>query len=252
MARRPDLLIGQIFADVSAQEALLVEALLMWMLFTEDGGMAVSPLRESLARLLMAHGEAWHSVYDKFRESEGQNEQAGYTVAPCDYRSKEIPAPGRKEGRADNESLAHELVTEALSTHSPEICHTLYYILARIDCQKGHIYQGGAKPSAEAEKTDRQDDECPGQLTNRQVVIMMTALMGISLSPEYTNQQLLGRMLGRLTGRSAESLRKTIGKLAKEGIETDEARKDARVAADALEPFCSRIADRIRNDAEDS
>ena len=116
----------------------------------------------------------------------------------------------------------------------------------------GHIYQGGAKPSAEAEKTDRQDDECPGQLTNRQVVIMMTALMGISLSPEYTNQQLLGRMLGRLTGRSAESLRKTIGKLAKEGIETEEARKDARVAADALEPFCKRIADRIRNDAEDS
>ena len=112
----------------------------------------------------------------------------------------------------------------------------------------GHIYQGGAKPSGEAEKTDRQDDEYPGQLTNRQVVIMMTALMGISLSPEYTNQQLLGR----LTGRSAESLRKTIGKLAKEGIETDEARKDARVAADALEPFCSRIADRIRNDAEDS
>ena len=38
VARRPDLLIGQIFADVSAQEALLVEALLMWMLFTEDGG----------------------------------------------------------------------------------------------------------------------------------------------------------------------------------------------------------------------
>ena len=112
----------------------------------------------------------------------------------------------------------------------------------------GHIYQGGEKPSGEAEKTDRQDDEYPGQLTNRQVVIMMTALMGISLSPEYTNQQLLGR----LTGRSAESLRKTIGKLAKEGIETDEARKDARVAADALEPFCSRIADRIRNDAEDS
>ena len=141
VARRPDLLIGQIFADVSAQEALLVEALLMWMLFTEDGGTAVSPLRESLGRLLMAHGEAWHSVYDKFRESEGQNEQAGYTVAPCDYRSKEIPAAGRKEGRADNESLAHELVTEALSTHSPEICRTLYYILARIDCQKGHIYE---------------------------------------------------------------------------------------------------------------
>lgn len=115
----------------------------------------------------------------------------------------------------------------------------------------GNIYQGGAGPACEAEKAGRQDDEHPGQLANRQVVIMMTALMDISLSPEYTNQKQLARMLAQLTGRSAESLRKTIGKLAKEGIETDEARKDARAAADALEPFCSRIADRIRNDVED-
>lgn len=113
------------------------------------------------------------------------------------------------------------------------------------------IYQGGAKPVGDAMKGAGQDDENPEQLTNRQVVIMMTALMDISLSPDFTNQKQLARLLSQLTGKSAESIRKTIGKLAKDGIETDEARKDARAAADALEPFCKKIADRIRNDAEE-
>lgn len=115
----------------------------------------------------------------------------------------------------------------------------------------GPIYQGGAKPTGDAAKGAGQDVENPEQLTNRQVVIMMTALMDISLSPDFTNQKQLARLLSQLTGRSAESIRKTIGKLAKEGIETDEARKDARAAADALESFCKKIADRIRNDAEE-
>lgn len=113
------------------------------------------------------------------------------------------------------------------------------------------IYQGGAKPVGNATKGAGQEDETPAQFTNRQVVIMMTALMDISLSPDFTNQKQLARLLSQLTGRSAESIRKTIGKLAKEGIETDEARKDARAAADALEPFCKKIANRIRNDAEE-
>ena len=113
------------------------------------------------------------------------------------------------------------------------------------------IYQGGAKPVGDATKGAGQEDENPEQLTNRQVVIMMTSLMDISLSPDFTNQKQLARLLSQLTGRSAESIRKTIGKLAKEGIETDEARKDARAAADALEPFCKKIANRIRNDAEE-
>lgn len=119
----------------------------------------------------------------------------------------------------------------------------------------GNIYQGEAKkndnPSAQLRASSNDNDDNPEQLTNRQVVIIMTALMDISLSPDFINQKQLARLLSQLTGRSAESIRKTIGKLAKEGIETDEARKDARTAADALEPFCKKIADRIRNDAEE-
>lgn len=140
-ARRPDLLLGQMFADSASEEALLVEALLMWMLFTEDWNTNVSPLKDSLSKLLMAHGDAWNTVYEKFRESESQNEQMGYRIAQCDYRKKEIPMVVREEEHPNNDNLAHELVTVALDTHSPDLCRALYYILSHIDYQKGHIYE---------------------------------------------------------------------------------------------------------------
>lgn len=140
-ARRPDLLLGQMFVDSASEEALLVEALLMWMLFTEDWSTDVSPLKDSLSKLLMAHGDAWETVYDKFRESEAQNEQMGYGIAQCDYRTKEVPMMVREEEHTNNDNLAHELVTVALDTHSPDLCRALYYILSHIDYQKGHIYE---------------------------------------------------------------------------------------------------------------
>lgn len=89
------------------------------------------------------------------------------------------------------------------------------------------------------------------QMTNRQVVIMMTALMGITLTPKYTNQKLLSQMLSKMTGRSAESIRQTIMDIAKDGLETPQAREDMRLAADTIEPFCKDVAMKLRNDAED-
>lgn len=115
----------------------------------------------------------------------------------------------------------------------------------------GGTFNQGGLSSVVAKGTHQEDEENPEQLTNRQIVIMMTALMDITLSPEFINQKNLARLLSRLTGRSAESLRKTIGKVAKEGIATDEAQKDAHVVADILELFCKRISDNIRNDAEE-
>ena len=89
------------------------------------------------------------------------------------------------------------------------------------------------------------------QLTNRQVVIMMAGLLDISLSSEYTNQKQLAQFLSRLTGRSEQSIRQTVMSLAKTGIETPQARKDSMVAAEVLEPVCSKVASRLRNDAEE-
>lgn len=145
-ARRPDLLLNQMFIDSpSSEEALLVEAILMWMLFAEDWSTDITPLKDSLSKVIMAHGDAWNTVQEKFRESEEHNEQKGYSIAQCDYRTKEIPQMERDNARPNNNNLAHELVTTALETHSPELCRSLYYILSHIDYQNGHIYESEVK-----------------------------------------------------------------------------------------------------------
>lgn len=99
--------------------------------------------------------------------------------------------------------------------------------------------------------TPEEGKEAAQQLTNRQIVIMMTGLLDLSLSPEYTNQKQLAQFLSRLTGRSENSIRQTIMNLAKTGIETPQARKDSLIAADVLAPMCPRVASRLRNDAEE-
>lgn len=99
--------------------------------------------------------------------------------------------------------------------------------------------------------TPEEGEEAAQQLTNRQIVIMMTGLLDLSLSPEYTNQKQLAQFLSRLTGRSENSIRQTIMNLAKTGIETPQARKDSLIAADVLAPMCPQVASRLRNDAEE-
>lgn len=107
------------------------------------------------------------------------------------------------------------------------------------------------KPFGEDALDSESEGANAGQLSNRQVVIMMAGLLDISLSPDFTNQKQLAQFLSRLTGRSKESIRQTIMQLAKDGIETPQARKDSIVAADVLEPVCKRVAGRLRNDAEE-
>lgn len=104
---------------------------------------------------------------------------------------------------------------------------------------------------SEEKRSGAESEEKTPQLSNRQVVIMMAGLLDISLSPDFTNQKQLALFLSHLTGRSKESIRQTIMQLAKDGIETPQARKDTLVAADVLEPVCRRVADRLRNDAEE-
>lgn len=89
----------------------------------------------------------------------------------------------------------------------------------------------------------------PTQLSNRQVIILLTSLLNIALSPEYTNQKQLAIMISRITGRSMESIRQTIMNIAKNGLETEQARKDMLIVAETIEPISKRLADRLRNDA---
>ena len=90
-----------------------------------------------------------------------------------------------------------------------------------------------------------------GQLTNRQIVILMASLMGISLSPTETSHSELSRFLSRLTGRSHQSLRQSIISYANDGLDKASAKRDARLVASLVERFCPQVAERIRCDAED-
>ena len=89
------------------------------------------------------------------------------------------------------------------------------------------------------------------QLTNRQVIILMASLMGISLSPTDTNHSELSRLLSRITGRSPQSLRQSIMSYARDGLDKAGAKRDAQQVASLIEHFCPDIAERIRCDAED-
>lgn len=120
----------------------------------------------------------------------------------------------------------------------------------------------GTKVSQEihVEKHSKENDEphqqsevsqsgASSQLTNRQVIILLTSLFNIALSPEYTNQKQLAIMISHITGRSMESIRQSIMNIAKNGLETEQARKDMLIVAEILEPVSKRLADRLRNDA---
>ncbi len=115
----------------------------------------------------------------------------------------------------------------------------------------GYFYNDTAEDTTTSPAAEKKEETDTGQLSNRQVVIMMTGLLDIALSPDYTNQKQLSLFLSHLTGRSPESLRQTIMALAKTGINTPQARQDCLAAAQELEPFCRRLASRLRSDAEE-
>ncbi len=161
---RPDLLVRQLFADMSRYEAVVVEALLMWMLINESRSVEKSSLNDALALMLLNHGEAWETVRAEFRESEGRNERFGYIVCPTDYSSNAIPA--EMCGQGDG-SLVHDLVSEALKTSNPELCHVLFLLLARVNnSQNGHAYDNElSRLAAETDKIE-QAGHAPRSLVN--------------------------------------------------------------------------------------
>lgn len=154
-SRRPDLLAGQLFGDADPHEAVVVEALVMWMLVNEDRNKKASPLKTALAVMLRKHGETWETVREEFRESEKRNEQAGYYVSQADYSDNDMAAAMCAHESPQDDSLVHDLVSTALQTANTEFCNTLYLLLSRIDCQKGHVYESDLKRlAAETDKIE--------------------------------------------------------------------------------------------------
>lgn len=140
-SNRPDLLLRRLFSDMEQHEAVIVEALLMWMLFNEDWSKEKSPLKDALAKILRGHDEDWDTVYSEFRESERRNEQTGFNVCQTDYRNNAVSTELYNRKQAQDSGLAQEMVSYALEKEDLQSCRNLFYILSRIDSRKGHIYE---------------------------------------------------------------------------------------------------------------
>lgn len=83
------------------------------------------------------------------------------------------------------------------------------------------------------------------QLSIRQVVIMMTDLLGIGLSSD-TNYSELARLISKITGYSYNSIRQTIIEYSqdKKGTQT---KRDSELVASLIEQFNPDVARKIRN-----
>ena len=174
-------------------------------------------------------------IFDPWKEAEKPSEP----TSAAETADAETSDP-RQEGSADQEASdsRQEGSADALAGAGTEgtACHT-------------------ADVKADSSSFENQQEAANEgnivQLTNRQVIILMASLMGISLSPTDTNHSELSRLLSRITGRSPQSLRQSIMSYARDGLDKAGAKRDAQQVASLIEHFCPDIAERIRCDAED-
>ena len=141
-SKRPELLLGYLFSNMTKREDLIVGAVLIYIISAEDWNSNSSPLKDELLKRLMAHGQDLNIVFSEFRKSEDWNEQQGYFVTQTNYsgtvNTQMIVSPEGNNG-------VHDLVSEAVDSSNIALCEMLYFLLTRIDYQKGHIYEGEVK-----------------------------------------------------------------------------------------------------------
>ena len=138
-SKRPELLLGYLFSNMTKREDLLVGAVLIYIISAEDWNSNSSPLKDELLKRLMAHGQDLNIVFSEFRKSEEWNEQQGYFVTQTDY-SDTVNTQMKVSPEGNNG--VHDLVSEAVDSSNIALCEMLYFLLTRLDYQKGHIYEG--------------------------------------------------------------------------------------------------------------
>ena len=141
-SKRPELLLGYLFSNMTKREDLIVGAVLIYIISAEDWNSNSSPLKDELLKRLMAHGQDLHIVFSEFRKSEEWNEQQGYFVTQTDY-SDTVNTQMKVSPEGNNG--VHDLVSEAVDSSNIALGEMVYFLLTRIDYQKGHIYEGEVK-----------------------------------------------------------------------------------------------------------
>lgn len=187
-SRRPDLLLRQLFVGSNPNEAVVVEAILMWILFNEDRNTEKSPLKDALARMLLEHHETWNVIYSEFRESESRNEQMGYDITQTDYSKNAVPTKVQCQELSENCNLAHEMVSYALESHNHQLCYALYYILSHIDYQKEHIYEDEVRRLANQTDEMEKASHEPRNVVQEQHNHNCQQFMGEMKNPNFITQ----------------------------------------------------------------
>lgn len=141
-SKRPELLLGYLFSNMTKREDLIVGAVLIYIISAEDWNSNSSPLKDELLKRLMAHGQDLNIVFSEFRKSEEWNEQQGYFVTQTNYSNT---VNTQMKVLPEGNNGVRDLVSEAMDSSNIALCEMLYILLTRIDYQKGHIYEGEVK-----------------------------------------------------------------------------------------------------------
>lgn len=137
-SHRPDLLLPHLFAQSPLPDGLISQSLILWMLFAEEPNLGSSPLKNSLCTELWKHKERWLTIYERFRESEAENETKGYQIEPHHFASPLPDIVGENTQRSAND--LRNFILEAIHSESIDDCRAIYMVLTRFDRTKGHIY----------------------------------------------------------------------------------------------------------------
>lgn len=102
--------------------------------------------------------------------------------------------------------------------------------------------------SNEERKASNTDEKSIETLSNRQLIILFEQLMNIPLTPDYTNQSALAKLLSRVSGRSKAGIRQKII----QGIDYDDeaVRSDLQVVISLIKPISPELAERMKNNIE--
>lgn len=138
---RPELVACEVCAaQGGTHESLLVMAVVLYILFTENG-QERSTLKDVLIRAVLERGEEWQRVYEAFRNSEGQNEALGFVVHPSDYRERYAGMGLQAVPRSDHD-FVHELVDTVLASADVDKMNEVELVLRRVDENNHRRYAG--------------------------------------------------------------------------------------------------------------
>lgn len=145
---RPELLLPSLLCHLATHDMPIIQALLLMMLLNEDQSTEPSPLKTTLANMLLAQGTKYHTISQAFWQSEDHNEKNGYQIQQTDYTTHPLPSTNTPSPQALQ--VVQDIITTALQTYDTQICQAHYLVLSRINQQQAHIYDDALNQLATA------------------------------------------------------------------------------------------------------